>query len=46
MKANTPQPTWTSNSFVSFGSVPGGPSMKVAVTGSEKSLVRKAMATA
>ncbi len=45
-KAKTPQPSGTSKSVVSLEAVPGGPVMYVAVTGSEKPLVRKAMATA
>ena len=46
MKANTPQPICTSNRLVSSASVPGGPSMNVAVTGNVKPLVRTAIAIA
>src|SRR5660397_55820 len=46
MKANTPQPSGRSKSFVSTGSVPGGPAMQVATTGSDKSLASRAITTA
>ncbi len=45
-KAKTPQPSGTSNRWCSLAGVPGGPVMKVAVTGRLKLLVSTAISTA